>query len=185
MGSARSRSPCTLMAIVSITRLVAVVSRSFLIAVLGPMLMLSACAPDAPSSDPAAPASPPDPLSVAYLRADTTSGFPFSDAVRVGPMLYLSGQIGTDSTGALVAGGIASETRQTMDNIRAVLERNGSSMDDVVKCTVMVEDIAQWGDVNAIYRTYFPNHFPARSALGADGLALGALVEIECWAVVR
>lgn len=99
-------------------------------------------------------------------------------------MLYLSGQIGTDSTGALVEGGIAAETQQTMDNIKAILERNGSSMDEIVKCTVMVEDIAQWGDVNEVYRTYFPNHFPARSALGADGLALGALVEIECWATM-
>ena len=142
------------------------------------LVLLSACEPVIPTGE----APPSDGPSVEYLRADSTSSFPFSDAVRVGHMLFLSGQIGTDSTGALVEGGIAAETRQTMDNIQAVLQRNGSSLDEVVKCTVMIEDIAQWGELNEIYRTYFPNHFPARSALGADGLALGALVEIECWA---
>ncbi|NNF58003.1 MAG: RidA family protein, partial [Rhodothermaceae bacterium] len=115
-------------------------------ALLCPILLVSACAPEERPAD----VSPPDPPSVDYLRADTTSSFPFSDAVRVGSMLYLSGQIGTDNTGALVAGGIAAETRQTMENIKAVLERNGSSLDDVVKCTVMVENIEQWGDVNAV-----------------------------------
>lgn len=72
-----------------------------------------------------------------------------------------------------------------MDYIKAVLKRNGSSLHDVVKCMVMWEDISQWGAVNEVYVTYFPTHFPARSAFGADGLALGALVEIECWATAR
>lgn len=144
-----------------------------------PLVLLAGCQSEDVVDEPPTLGPP-----VEYLRADTTSSFPFSDAVRVGHMLYLSGQIGTDSTGALVEGGIAAETQQTMDNIKAILERNGSSMDEIVKCTVMVEDIAQWGDVNEVYRTYFPNHFPARSALGADGLALGALVEIECWATM-
>ena len=106
--------------------------------------------------------------------------FPFSPAVRVGSTLYLSGQIGTDSTGRLVPGGIGPETRQTMENIRDVLTRVGSSMDRVVKCTVMMADMAEWPAMNAIYTTYFPAHKPARSALGANGLALGARVEIEC-----
>lgn len=109
--------------------------------------------------------------------------FPFSPAVRVGHTLYLSGQIGTDSTGRLVAGGIGPETRQTLDNIRDVLARTGSSMDRVVKCTVMMADMAEWPAMNTIYTTYFPAHKPARSALGANGLALGARVEIECIAV--
>ncbi len=142
---------------------------------------LTACEPAIPTSQ----APPSNGPTVEYLKADSASLMPFSDAVRVGHMLYLSGQVGTDTTGALVEGGIAAETRQTMDNIQAVLERNGSSLDEVVKCTVMIEDIAQWGELNEIYRTYFPNHFPARSALGADGLALGALVEIECWATLH
>jgi len=110
--------------------------------------------------------------------------FPFSPAVRVGSTLYLSGQIGTDSTGRLVAGGIGPETRQTMENIRDVLARTGSSLDRVVKCTVMMADMAEWPAMNAIYTTYFPTHKPARSALGANGLALGARVEIECIATI-
>ena len=110
---------------------------------------------------------------------------PFSAAVRVGDMLYLSGQLGTDATGVLVKGGIEPETRQTMENIRAVLEANGSSMDRVVKCLVMLADIGEWGAMNGVYVTFFPDHLPARSAMGASGLALGARVEIECTAVVN
>ena len=109
--------------------------------------------------------------------------YPFSPAVRVGDVLYLSGQIGTDSTGRLVPGGIAAEARQTMENIRDVLARTGSSLDRVVKCTVMMADMAEWPAMNAVYATYFPRNKPARSALGANGLALGARVEIECIAV--
>ncbi|MBC7788634.1 MAG: RidA family protein [Anaerolineae bacterium] len=109
---------------------------------------------------------------------------PFSPAVRVGNMLYLSGQIGTGADGKLVEGGIGPETRQTMENIRDVLNRTGSSMDRVVKCTVMLADMREWDAMNVVYAPYFPVHKPARSALGASGLALNARVEIECWAVV-
>ena len=111
---------------------------------------------------------------------------PFSPAVRVGNMLYLSGQIGTSdaSSGTLVPGGIEAETRATMENIKDVLQKTGSSMDRVVKCTVMMADMREWDRMNVVYATYFPNHKPARSALGANGLALGARVEIECWATV-
>lgn len=109
---------------------------------------------------------------------------PFSPATRVGNLLFLSGQIGTtgaDATGTLVPGGIEAETRQTMENIKATLAAVGSSMDKVVKCTVMMADMAEWDRMNAVYRTYFaPGRLPARSALGANGLALGARVEIEC-----
>jgi reactive intermediate/imine deaminase len=110
--------------------------------------------------------------------------YPFSPAVRVGDMLYLAGQIGTDSAGRLVAGGVEPETRQTLANIRDVLARTGSSMDRVVKCTVMLADMREWDRMNVVYATYFPKNKPARSALGANGLALGARVEIECWATV-
>lgn len=107
---------------------------------------------------------------------------PFSPAVRIGNLLFLSGQIGTDPAagGTLVAGGIQAETRQTMDNIRDVLARSGSSLDRVVKCTVFLADMREWEAMNEVYRTYFPTNRPARSALGASGLALGARVEIEC-----
>jgi 2-iminobutanoate/2-iminopropanoate deaminase len=109
---------------------------------------------------------------------------PFSAAVRVDNMLYLSGDIGYDrDTGKLVDGGIQPETRKTLENIQAKLEMFGSSMDRVVKCTVFLADIAEWSAMNEVYVEFFPNK-PARSALGSSGLALGARTEIECIAVV-
>ncbi|MFC7048559.1 RidA family protein [Emcibacter nanhaiensis] len=108
---------------------------------------------------------------------------PFAEAVEYNGVLYLSGQIGTGADGKLVAGGMAAEARQTMDNIKAVVEKHGSSMDKVIKCTVFMDDMSQWGDFNKVYVTYFPaGKLPARSALGADGLALGAALEVECLA---
>ena len=123
-------------------------------------------------------------LELTFTPVAGNSSLPFSSAVRVGDMLYLSGQIGTDSTGKLVAGGIGPETRQTMENIRAVVERGGSTMERVVKCLVMLADMAEWGAMNQEYVTHFPRNLPARSAMGASGLALGARVEIECLAVI-
>jgi len=121
---------------------------------------------------------------VTFSTADgATSTLPFSETVRVGRMLYLSGQLGTQGTLELVAGGIAAETRQTLENIRRVLERHGLSLDHVVKCTVMLADIGEWQAMNEVYRTFFTRHLPARSAFGTSGLALGARVEIECMAV--
>src|SRR5512142_2460385 len=122
---------------------------------------------------------------VEYYAAQTARKVPFSEAVRVGNMLYLAGQIGTDAAGNVVPGGITAETRQAMDNIRATLERYGSSLDRVVKATVMLADMAEWAAMNEVYVTYFDKHLPARSAFGAAGLALGARVEIECVAVVK
>lgn len=111
-------------------------------------------------------------------------GLPFSEAVRVGDTLYLSGQIGiTPGKLELVPGGIEAEAKQTMTNIAATLEAHGYSMRDVVKCTVMLADMAEWPAFNAIYKTFFDGRYPARSALGANGLALGARVEVECIAV--
>ena len=112
-------------------------------------------------------------------------GLPFSSAVRVDNTLYLSGNLGNiPGTLELAEGGIQGETRQTMENIAAVLEQFDSSLDNVVKCTVFLADIAEWGAMNEVYRTFFKNP-PARSALGVSGLALGARVEIECIAVVN
>jgi 2-iminobutanoate/2-iminopropanoate deaminase len=109
---------------------------------------------------------------------------PFSEAVRVGSMLYLSGQMGVDQTARLVPGGIEAETRQILLNVRAVLERHGSSMDRVVKCLVMLADMADWPAMNKVYLEHFTAPLPARSAFGASGLALGGRVEIEVVAVV-
>jgi len=109
---------------------------------------------------------------------------PFSSAVRVDNILFLSGALGFDpATGGLVDGGIQPETRKTLENISQTLEAFGSSMDRVVKCTVFMADIAEWPAMNEVYTTFFPNK-PARSALAASGLALDARVEIECIAAV-
>lgn len=110
---------------------------------------------------------------------------PFSEAVRVGDMLYLSGQIGNlPGTTELVPGGIAEETRQTLENIRTVLERHGSSLDRIVKCTIFLADIDEWPRMNEVYVTFFGEKKPARSAVAGSGLALGARVEIDCIAVM-
>jgi 2-iminobutanoate/2-iminopropanoate deaminase len=124
-------------------------------------------------------------IDIEYYRAEIPRKVPFSEAVRVGRMLYLSGQIGTDGTGNLVTGGILAETRQAMENIRATLMRHGSSLDRVIKVTVMLADMSEWGAMNEVYVTFFNEHLPARSAFGATGLALGARVEIECIAVLQ
>jgi reactive intermediate/imine deaminase len=127
------------------------------------------------------------PMEVEYLTTaeQEALGLPFSEAVRVGNMLYLAGQVGNlPGALAVVEGGIVPETRQVRENIRAALERHGSSLDRVVKCTVMIDDIEQWGAFNEVYVEFFPGPKPARSAFGADGLALGAAVEVECWATV-
>ena len=109
---------------------------------------------------------------------------PFSEAVRVGDTLYLSGQIGVmPGSLKLVPGGLKAEARQTMENIKTTLETHGYAMSDLVKCTVMLADIADWPAFNEIYKTFFAKRFPARSAVGANGLALGARLEVECIAV--
>jgi 2-iminobutanoate/2-iminopropanoate deaminase len=124
---------------------------------------------------------------VNYFQSEETKqmGLPFSDVVRVGDMLYLSGQIGNiPGELALVEGGLEAETRQTMENIKRVLEANGSSLDHAVKFTIFIDDIARWSDFNKVYVQYFDDHLPARSAFGAEGLALGAAVEVECIALI-
>lgn len=110
---------------------------------------------------------------------------PFSEAVRAGDFLFLSGQLGEDpATAKLAEGGIQAEARQTLVNVKRVLESNGASLSDVVKCTVFLVDIAEWPAFNTVYREFFHKPFPARSALAASGLALNARVELECIAYV-
>ncbi len=121
---------------------------------------------------------------VAIQMPGSLDGLPFSAAVRVGDILYLSGQIGfLPGTRELAAGGVGPETRQTMENIQAVLEHAGSSMDRVVKCTVFLVRMADYEAVNEVYATFFPKDPPARSAVAGSGLAFGAKVEIECIAL--
>jgi reactive intermediate/imine deaminase len=123
---------------------------------------------------------------VEHYSANPDMQLPFSDAVRVGNMLYLSGKIGNiPGTPQLAEGGITGETRQALENIKASLEKYGSSMDEVVKCTVFLADIAEWSAMNEVYITFFPVNPPARSALGSSGLALNSRVEIECFAAMR
>ena len=123
---------------------------------------------------------------VEYQSASNPNARTLSEFVRVGNILYLSGKLGTDSTGKLAAGGIGPETKQTLENIKAVLDKNGSSMDHVIKCTVMLADIKEWADMNAVYVTFFKKErLPARSAFGTSGLVNNARVEIECMAMVK
>ena len=135
------------------------------------MVLITGCAGHGPNTS-----------SVEYYPVPGSRPLPFAEAVRVGDMLYLSGQLGTDSTGKLVPGGIGPETRQALTNIADVLARHGSSMERVVKCTVMLADIREWGAMNEVYVEFFPQHRPARSAFGTTGLALGARLEVECLA---
>jgi len=115
---------------------------------------------------------------------DAEKGLPFSQSVQVGEVVYLSGQIGNrPGTLELVPGGMAAETRQTMENIRAALAVRSLTVADVFKCTVMLADMGQWAAFNEVYKSYFkPGRYPARSSFGASGLAMGAQVELECWA---
>ena len=123
-----------------------------------------------------------------YRRSEAIArlGLPFSDAVVAGDLLFTSGQLGNlPGTLQLAPGGIAAEARQAMENVRAVLETNGSDLDHAVKITVFLADMAEWPAFNAVYTTYFGANLPARSALAASGLALGARVELECVAMLK
>ena len=112
-------------------------------------------------------------------------GLPFSQAVIYDDMIYVSGQVGDlQDTGELVEGGIAPETHQALENIKNILEQNGSSLENIIKCTCMLADISEWGSMSQEYMKFFPEHKPARSAFATNGLALGARVEIECMAYI-
>jgi len=127
----------------------------------------------------AAGAAPPQ-----YFSAPALSGrpAPFSTAVQVGDVLYLSGQIGIGPDGKL-PDTFEGQAKQTMENIGGVLKAHGLGWSDVFKCTVMIADMKNWPAFNAVYVPYFPaGKLPARSAFGTNGLALGAALEVECMA---
>ena len=112
------------------------------------------------------------------------AGLPFSSAVRVGDLIFLSGQIGNiPGTRQLADTGVAGQTRQTMENIKTVLAAAGSSLERVVKCTVFLVDMHDYPAMNVVYAEYFPADPPARSTVAGSGLAFGARVEIECIAM--
>ncbi len=125
-------------------------------------------------------------LTLLTTEENTQLGLPFSEATRIGNTLYVSGQIGVKlGTLTLVPGGIKAQTTQTLDNIKVVLERYGSSMNQVAKCSIFLADMDQWPLMNEAYVEAFGKHRPARSAFAASGLALGGAVEIECIAFVE
>lgn len=105
--------------------------------------------------------------------------YPFSEAVRVGDTLYMSGQIGFKD-GKLVKGGIKTETKQALDNIQMVLLEYGYQKSDIIKCSAMLTDMDDFGDFNKVYQSELSKPYPVRSAFGVTELAAGASVEIEC-----
>ena len=107
---------------------------------------------------------------------------PFSSVVRAGNLLFVSGQLGSDSAG--MAKGVAAQTTVALQNISNLLRQAGSSMERVAKCTVMLSDMSQWAAMNTAYVAFFPGQKPARSSFGTTGLAFDGLVEIECIATV-
>ena len=123
------------------------------------------------------------PTGVEFLNSGKViaPGLPLSEGVRVGDTLYLSGVVGVvPGQLKVVPGGLAAETRQALTNVRTMLEAQGLSLKNVVKCTVMLADIGEWGAFNEVYKEFFSPPYPARAAFGASGLALGARVEVEC-----
>lgn len=123
-----------------------------------------------------------------YIQTEDFSKMnqPFSQAVQYENIIYVSGQIGlVKETGKLIEGGIIQETNQIMKKIKEILEQNGSSMDNIIKCTCMLKDISELSQMNSEYVKFFPNHKPARSTFATTGLARGASIEIECLAYVE
>lgn len=111
---------------------------------------------------------------------------PYSAAVRMGELVFTSGQIPAEPvTGQLVPGGIAEQTEQSLKNLSAVLEAAGSGLDKVIKTTCFLTDMADFAAFNAAYGKYFMEHKPARSTVAVKALPKGALVEIECVAEIR
>ena len=124
---------------------------------------------------------------VEYFVSETSKelNFPFSDAAIVGNIIYVSGQIGSKpGTREVVEGGISAETTQTLNNIKMVLNDLGSNSDKIFKCLCMLEDINDYNEMNKAYTTFFNSrdNLPSRSTFAGSGLALGAKIEIECWA---
>ena len=107
---------------------------------------------------------------------------PYSPLVRAGDMLACSGQIGIDKSGRLVPGGVKAQVTQAIANMAAVLRQGGAELSDVVKTTVFLTHMSDYGDMNEAYSEAFGGHRPARSAVAVSGLPLGAMVEVEAWA---
>lgn len=127
-------------------------------------------------------ATAPEP-SYHLLPGRATLDLPYSDAVRVGNLLFLAGTVGAaPGTRQVVPGGIEAETRQALENVKTNLETHGSSLDRAVKCTVFLADIRDFEAMNGVYRQFFPRNRPARTTIGVAALPLGARVEIECMA---
>lgn len=125
-------------------------------------------------------------VEVLRSKAVLPANLPFPDGVRIDNFVILSGQIGvTPGTLTLVPGGIEAQTRQTFENLRLTLEAHGMKLGDIVRVQVMLADMSEWPLFNAVYLEFFPDASPARSAFGANGLALGARVEVEVFAVRR
>ncbi|NNL89805.1 MAG: RidA family protein [Marinicaulis sp.] len=119
-----------------------------------------------------------------YRNPQLPETFPFSSAVVVGETIYLSGELGLDyDTMTLVDGGVAAETTQIFENYQKTLAALGAGLSDIVKCTVFLDDMAEYSAMNEAYAAALPDPKPARSTFGVDGLALGAALEIECIAV--
>jgi len=120
-----------------------------------------------------------------FIHPDGPPANPFSPAVRVGNIIFVSGTLGTKIDGTLVPGGIQPETRQLLENIKRTLAAAGVGMDRVVKCTVFLADLEEWPAMNEVYRSYFSNgKYPARAAVQAT-LLFGARVEMECAAAAK
>ena len=111
---------------------------------------------------------------------------PYSQAIVINGFIFTAGQVALDpSSGELVAGGIAGQTTRALENLRAVLSAAGSSLSQVVKTTVFLADMADFGQMNEVYGRFFGDHRPARSTVAVAGLPRGALVEIEVIAAVQ
>ena len=110
---------------------------------------------------------------------------PYSQAIRAGGFIFVAGEKGIDpATGKVVEGGIAAETRQTLENVKAILESDGASLDDTVRTIVYMTDLTKFQEMNAVYADYFGDAPPGRSCVEVTGLPAGANVEIEVTAVV-
>lgn len=119
-----------------------------------------------------------------YTRPENVPlNLPFSEAVRSGDIIYLSGQLGAKpGESKVVPGGVIPESEQTLRNIRDTLKHFKLEMKDIIRCQVMLADISEWPKFNQVYKRFFKSPFPARSAFAGSGLALGARVEVECLA---
>lgn len=104
---------------------------------------------------------------------------PFSPAIRAGDFVYVSGQVAYDAHGELVSGGIVAQTRQTIDNLRRILEQAGCSLDDVIKCNIWLADARDFWSFNKVYAGYFAKIPPARSTVQSP-LMIDAKIEIDC-----